>query len=96
MLARAADLAKDAKLKVAPVVQGGPFSLLAVARALSGRDEVLWVTSSYQDEWLKEGGVLKIPLRIEEGSLVAEACEMDESKFQVKRIAELKTKTQEK
>ena len=28
--------------------------------------------------------------------LVAEACEIDETKFQVKRIAELKTKSQEK
>ncbi len=39
MIARTADLAKDANLKVAPVVQGGPLSLLAVARSLSGRDE---------------------------------------------------------
>ena len=96
MLARTADLAKDAKLEVAPVVQGGPFSLLAVARSLSGRDEVLWVTSPYQDEWLKEDGVFKRPLRMAQGSLVAEACEIDETKFQVKRIAELKTKSQEK
>lgn len=96
MLARTADLAKDAKLKVAPVVQGGPLSLLAVARSLSGRDEVLWVTGSYQDEWLKEDGVLKRPLQMTEGSLAAEVCEIDESKFQVKRIAELMTKTQEK
>ncbi len=96
MLARTADLAKDAKLKVAPVVQGGPFSLLAVARSLSGRDEVLWVTSSYQDEWLKEDGVLKLPLQMAQGSLVAEACEIDETKFQVKRIAQVKTKNQEK
>lgn len=96
MLARTADLAKDAKLKVAPVVQGGPLSLLAVARSLSGRDEVLWVTSSYQDHWLKEAGVLKRPLQMTQGSLVTEACEIDETKFQVKRIAELITKTQEK
>ena len=96
MLARTADLAKDAKLKVAPVVQGGPFSLLAVARSLSGRDEVLWVTGAHQDEWLREGGVLKRPLQMTQGSLVAEACEIDETKFQVKRIAELKTETQEK
>ena len=96
MLARTADLAKDSKLKVAPVVQGGPFSLLAVARSLSSRDEVLWVTGAYQDEWLKEGDVLKRPLQMTQGSLVAEACEIDETKFQVKRIAELKTETQEK
>lgn len=96
MLARTADLAKDAQLKVAPVVQGGPFSLLAVARSLSSRDEVLWVTGAYQDEWLKEGDVLKRPLQMTQGSLVAEACEIDETKFQVKRIAELKTETQEK
>ena len=96
MLARTADLAKDAKLKVAPVVQGGPLSLLAVARSLSGRDEVLWVTSPYQDEWLKEDGVLKIPLRMEQGSLVAESCEIDESKFQVRRIAQEETTTKEK
>ena len=96
MLARTADLAKDAKLKLAPVVQGGPFSLLAVASSLSGRDEVLWVTSPYQGEWLKEDGVLKRPLQIERGSLVTETCEIDETKFQVKRIAELKTKTGEK
>ncbi len=95
MLARTADLAKDAKLEVAPVVQGGPFSLLAVARSLSGRDEVLWVTSPYQDEWLKEDGVLKRPLRMAQGSLVAEACEIDETKFHAKRIAELKTTPQD-
>ena len=96
MLARTADLAKDAKLKVAPVVQGGPFSLLAVARSLSGRGEVLWVTSPCQDEWLKEDGVLKIPLRMEQGSLVAEPCEFDGTKFQAKRVAELKSKSSEK
>jgi L-alanine-DL-glutamate epimerase-like enolase superfamily enzyme len=96
MLARTADLAKEAKLKVAPAVQGGPLSLLAVARSLSGRDEVLWVTSPYQDEWLKAGGVLKIPLRMTQGSLVSESCEMDETKFQVKRIAQVETTTKEK
>ena len=96
MLARTADLAKEAKLKVAPVVQGGPLSLLAVARSLSGRDEVLWVTSPYQDEWLKEDGVLKIPLRMTQGSLVAESCEIDETKFQVRRIAQAETTTKEK
>jgi L-alanine-DL-glutamate epimerase-like enolase superfamily enzyme len=96
MLARTADLAKEAKLKLAPVVQGGPLSLLTVARSLSRRDEVLWVTSSYQDEWLKEGGVLKIPLQMTQGSLVAEACEIDETKFQVNRIAELTTQPQAK
>ena len=96
MLARTGDLGKDAKLKVAPVVQGGPLSLLAVARSLSGRDEVLWVTSPYQDEWLKEDGVLKIPLRMTQGSLVAESCEIDETKFQVRRIAQAETTTKEK
>jgi len=96
MLARTADLAKDAKLKVAPVVQGGPLSLLAVARSLAGRDEVLWVTSPYQDEWLKAAGVLKIPLQMTQGSLVAESCEIDETKFQVKRIAQVETPTKEK
>ena len=96
MLARTADLAKKAKLKVAPVVQGGPLSLLAVARSLTGRDEVLWVTSPYQKEWLKEDGVLKHPLRMVQGSLVAESCEIDESKFQVKRIAQAETKKKEK
>ena len=87
MLARTADLAKEAKLKLAPVVQGGPLSLLAVARSLSGHDEVLWVTSPYQEHWLKDDGVLKIPLRMKQGSLIAESCELDETKFQVKRIA---------
>jgi len=96
MLARTADLVKEAKLKVAPAVQGGPLSLLAVARSLSGRDEVLWVTSLYQDEWLKADGVLKIPLRMTQGSLVAESCEIDETKFQVKRIAQVETKSKEK
>ena len=95
MLARTADLAKKAKLKVAPVVQGGPLSLLAVARSLSGRDEVLWVTSPYQEQWLKDDGVLKIPLRMTQGSLVAKSCEIDESKFQVRRLAQVKTKTGE-
>ena len=88
MLARIADLAKEAKLKVAPVVQGGGLSLLAVARALSGRDEVLWVSSPNQEQWLKEDGVLKGPLRMRQGSLVAESCEIDETKFQVRRIAQ--------
>ena len=92
MLAQAADLAKDAKLKVAPVVQAGPFSLLAVARSLSGCDEVLWVTSPYQEHWLRDDSVLKRPLRITQGSLVAESCEIDESKFVVKRIAQLEKK----
>ncbi|MCP4172031.1 MAG: hypothetical protein GY758_14800 [Fuerstiella sp.] len=96
MLARTADLAKEAGLRVAPVVRGGPLSLLAVARSLSGRDEVLWVTSPYQEQWLKEDGVLKIPLRMSHGSLVAESCEIDETKFQVKRIAQVETKTKEK
>ena len=96
MLVRTADLAKDANLNVAPVVHGGPLSLLAVARALSGREEVLWVTSPYQDEWLKEDGVLKQPLQMTQGSLVTRACEIDETKFQVKHIAELKTKPQAK
>ena len=96
MIARTADLAKDANLKVAPVVQGGPLSLMAVARSLSGRDETLWVTSPYQEEWVKEDGVLKSPLQIEQGALVTEAYEMDEAKFQIKRIAELKTQPQAK
>ena len=96
MLARTADLAREAKLKVAPVVQGGPLSLLAVARSLSGRDEVLWVTSPNQEQWLKDDGVLKIPLRMTQGSLVAESCEIDETKFQVRRIAQVETKTKEK
>ncbi len=96
MLARTADLAKEAKLKVAPVVQGGPLSLLAVARSLSGRDEVLWVTSPNQEQWFKDDGVLKIPLKMTQGSLVAESCEIDETKFQVRRIAQVETKTKEK
>lgn len=96
MLARTAKLAKEAKLKVAPFVQGGPLSLLAVARSLSGRDEVLWVTSPYQEQWLKEDGVLKIPLRVTQGSLVAESCEIDETKFQVKRLAQVETTPKEK
>jgi L-alanine-DL-glutamate epimerase-like enolase superfamily enzyme len=96
MLARTADLAKEAKLKVAPVVQGGPLSLLAVARSLSGRDEVLWVTSPNQEQWFKDDGVLKIPLKMTQGSLVAESCEIDETKFQVRRIAQAETTTKEK
>ena len=96
MLARTADLAKEAKLKVAPIVQGGPLSLLTVARSLSRRKEVLWVTSSYQEEWLKEDGVLKRPLKMEKGSLISKSCEIDETKFQVKRIAQLETKNKDK
>ena len=96
MLARTADLAKVARLKVAPMVQGGPLSLLAVARSLSGRDEVLWVTSPYQEQWFKEGGVLKTPLRMTQGSLDAESCEIDDRKFQLKRIAQVDTQTKEK
>ena len=96
MLARTAELAKDANLKVAPVVQGGPFSLLAVARSLSGRDEVLWVKSPHLDQWLKDDGVLRVPLKMTQGTLVTEACELDETKFQVKRIAEVETEAKEK
>ena len=70
--------------------------LLAVARSLSGREEVLWVTSPYQQEWLKEGGVLNVPLRMTQGSLVAESCEINETKFHVKRIAQVETKAKEK
>lgn len=96
MLARTADLAKEARLKVAPVVQGGPLSLLAAARSLSGRDEVLWVSSPSQEQWMKEDGVLKVPLRMTQGSLVSESCEIDETKFQVRRIAQVETNTKEK
>ena len=96
MLARTVALAKEAKLKVAPVVQGGPLSLLAVARSLSGREEVLWVASPNQQQWLKDDGVLKKPLRVAEGSLIADSYEIDETKFQVKRIAHVETTTKEK
>jgi len=96
MLARTADQAKAAGLKMAPVVQGGPHSLLAVARALSGRDEVLWVTSPNQEQWLKDDGVLKTPLRMKQGFLVTESCEIDETRFQVRRIAQVDTETKEK
>jgi L-alanine-DL-glutamate epimerase-like enolase superfamily enzyme len=96
MLARTADLAKEAKLKVAPVVQGGPLSLLTVARSLSGRDEVLWVTAPHLEHWLEDGGVLKAPLKMTQGTLVTGSCEIDESKFQVRRIAQLETKTRKK
>ena len=96
MITRTADLAKEAKLQVAPVVRGGPLSLLAVARSLSGRGEVLWVTSPYQDEWLKEDGVLKSPLKMADGALVTDSCGIDETKFQVKRIAQEETKNSKK
>jgi len=96
MLQRTADLARKAKLKVAPVVQGGPLSLLTVARSLSRRKEVLWVTSSYQEEWLKEDGVLKRPLRMEKGLLVSKSCVIDETKFEIKRLIELESSTKEK
>ena len=96
MLARTADLAQQAKLKMAPVVKGGPLSLLTIARSLSSREEVLWVTSPYQEEWLKKDGVLKRPLQMEKGSLVSKSCEIDETKFQVQRIAKLETKNKEK
>ena len=96
MLARTADLAREAKLKVAPMVQGGPLSLLAVTRSLSGRDEVLWVTSPNQEQWMKDDGVLEIPLRMTQGSLVAESCEIDETKSQVRRIAQVETTTKRK
>ncbi len=96
MLARTADLAKEARLKAAPVVQGGPLSLLVVARSLYGRDEVLWVTSPYQEQWLKGDGVLKTSLRMTQGTLISESCEIDETKFKVKRIAQFDTQPQEK
>jgi L-alanine-DL-glutamate epimerase-like enolase superfamily enzyme len=96
MLERTADLAKTAKLKLTPMVQGGPLSLLTIARSLSGREEVLWVTSPYQDEWLKEDGVLKHSLEMVKGSLISKSCELDETKFQVKRIAQLEIKNKKK
>ncbi len=96
MLARTADLAKDANLKLAPVVQGGPLSLLAVTRSLSGRGELLWVTSPYAEEWLKEDGVLKLPLQINQGSLITQSCELDEAKFEIKPIAQLTNRTEER
>ena len=96
MLTQTADLAKEAKLKVAPVVQGGPLSLLTVARTLSGRKEVLWVTSPYQDEWLKENGILELPLRMEKGLLVSKSCVIDETKFKVKRLVEIENSNKEK
>ena len=96
MLARTADLAQQAKLKMAPTLQGGPLSLLTVARSLAGRKEVLWITSPYQEEWLKEEGVFKLPLQMENGSLISKSCEIDETKFQVQRIAQLETKNKEK
>ncbi len=40
--------------------------------------------------------MLKIPLRMTQGSLVAELCEIDEAKFQVRRIAQVETTTEEK
>jgi len=78
------------------VVQGGPLSLLTVARSLSGRKEVLWVTSYYQDEWLKEDGILKLPLRMEKGFLVSKSCVIDETKFKVKRLIEIENSIKEK
>ncbi len=46
---------------------------------------------------MAEGGRrAQAPLADRTGSLVTEACEMDETKFQVKRIAELKTQPQAK
>ena len=96
MLARTADLAREANLKVAPVVQGGPLSLLTVARSLSGRKEILWVTSPYQDEWLKEDGILELPLRMEKGLLVSKSCVIDETKFKVKRLVEIENSIKEK
>jgi len=96
MLAQTADLAQQANLKMAPVVQGGPLSLLTVARSLSGRKEVLWVTSPYQDEWLKEDGILKLPLRMEKGLLVSKSCVIDETRFKVKRLVEIENSIKEK
>ena len=62
---------------------------------ISGREEVLWVSSPNQEQWLKEDGVLKIPLRMKQGSLVSESCEIDDTKFQVRQIARVETKTKE-
>lgn len=96
MLERTTELAKESKLKIAPVVQGGPLSLLAVAHSLSGRDEVLWVSSPSQEQWLKADGVLKKPLRLTQGSLVMDSYEIDVTKFKVKRIAQVGARTTEK
>ena len=96
MLTHLALQAREVELEMAPVVQGGPFSLLAVARGLYGNDKVLWLSSPYQDEWIKEDGLLKVPLRMEQGELVMESCEFDETKFHVKAIIESQIKPQEK
>ena len=94
MLARTADLAKEAKLKSGSPCAGWPFFLTG-CRTVTFRTEkeVLWVTSSYLDEWLKEEVFSSLPLQLEKGSLISKSCEIDETKFQVKRIAELATKT---
>ena len=54
------------------------------------------IISEGNNELVKEDGVLKIPLRMTQGALVAESCEIDETKFQVKRIAQVETKTRGK
>ena len=95
MLSQAADLAKDARLKIAPVVRGGPLSLLAVASSLSQSEELLWVTAPYAEEWFKNDGLLKTPLRLNQGRLTSQACELDTTKFQSKQIAAIKIKDKE-
>ena len=95
MLSQAADLAKDARLKIAPVVRGGPLSLLAVASSLSQSEELLWVTAPYAEEWFKNDGLLKTPLRLNQGRLTSQACELDTTKFQSKQIAAINIKDEE-
>ena len=50
----------------------------------------------FQDEWLREGGILELPLRMEKGLLVSKSCVIDETKFKVKRLVEIENSIKKK
>ena len=79
---QAAELAKDARLKIAPVVRGGPLFLRSPAPFTKRR--IAMGNGAYAEEWFKNDGLLKIPLRLNRGRLTSQACELDTTKFQSK------------
>ena len=93
MLSQAADLAKDARLKIAPVVQVVLFSWQSLFAFTTRR--VVMGNGPYAEEWFKNDGLLKTPLRLNQGSWTSQASELDTTKFQSKQIAAIKIKDKE-
>ena len=80
-LEKIAEAAAAPRCKIAPHVQGGPLSLAAAARALSGVEGLQWISAPEAQAWFEPGGPLLAPLRLEQGQLVLEPVQLDPSKF---------------